>query len=103
MDEIEDQGLVPEPELIEQLWPNSIQPITAAPVAERRYGRVELYSDTEGAQVGYQLLDSEEDYRTSWNVYTQPVQVPVGQRLIAIAHRIGYQPSNMVEVITEDN
>lgn len=100
MEEINDQGLLSEPDLIESMWPNLTQPVTAPPVAERRYGRVELQSATEGAQIGYQLLGPEDPYTRNWEVYTQAITVPQDQRLIVIAHRIGYQPSSMVEIIT---
>ncbi len=103
MDEIDDQGLVPEPELIATLWPELQQPVTAIPQAQRRYGRVELTSDTEGAQIGYQLLEPDEQFSNRWQVYKEPVTVPANQRLVAIAHRIGYRPSNTVEVVTETN
>lgn len=104
MDEINDQGLIPEPELIESMWPGLNQPVTATPVAERRYGRVVLNSDTAGAQIGYQLLGPDDPYNmVNWQVYTGPVAVAENQRLVAIAHRIGFQPSGMVEVVTDTN
>lgn len=104
MDEINDQGLIPEPELIESMWPGLNQPVTATPVAELRYGRVVLNSDTVGAQIGYQLLGPDDPYNmVNWQVYTGPVTVAENQRLVAIAHRIGFQPSGMVEVVTDTN
>ncbi|MCG8414032.1 MAG: sulfatase [Pseudomonadales bacterium] len=103
MDEIDDQGLIPEPDLIATLWPSLQQPVTATPQAQRRYGRVELMSDTEGAQIGYQLLEPNEQFSSRWQVYTEPVAIPSNLRLVAIAHRIGYRPSSTVEVVTDSN
>lgn len=103
MEEIDDQGLTPEPELIASLWPNLQQPVTATPQAQRRYGRVELSSATEGAQIGYQLLEADEQFGSRWQIYTEPVSVPDNLRLVAIAHRIGFRPSSTVEVVTEGN
>ncbi len=99
MEEIEDLGEVPEPELIASMWPGLEQPVTAAPAATRRYGKVELQSETNGAQLGYQLLGAEQEIGRTWHVYTEPVTVPDDRRLVAVAHRIGYRPSSMVEVL----
>ena len=99
MFEIEDLGEIPEPQLIANMWPGLEQPETATPAATSQYGKVVLQSDTDGAQLGYQLLAPEQEIGRSWQVYTEPVLVPDNMRLVAVAHRIGYKPSSMVEVL----
>ncbi len=98
MSEIDDKGPMPEAELIESMWPGMDQPVTASPVAERRNGRIALRSETEGASIGYQRLESADTLASRWQIYTEPLSLEVGERLAAVAHRIGYQPSDEVTV-----
>ena len=99
MEEIDDKGLVSEPEFIESIWPGMVQPVTKAPVAERRGGQIQLRSDTEGASIGFQRLGASESPGSTWQVYTRPIDLKAEERLVAIAHRLGYKPSE--EVIVE--
>ena len=55
-----------------------------------------LSSLTAGANMGYQMLGPSEEFGSTWQVYTEPLELLPGMRLIAIAHRIGYQPSSMI-------
>ncbi|MDD9890962.1 MAG: sulfatase [Gammaproteobacteria bacterium] len=89
----EDLGLMPEQELIEQLWPGGIQPVTQDPVVSRRNGMIYLSSATEGANIAYQILSGNQELGDEWQVYTGPLRLSASQRLIAIAHRIGFAPS----------
>ena len=96
MGAIDDKGLLPEPELIESMWPGLEQPVTAAPVFSQQGNRVSLRSETPGASLGYQLLQPGETRGETWQVYTGELTVAAGQRLLAIAHRLGYAPSEVV-------
>lgn len=98
MAEIDDKGLMPEADFIETIWPGKVQPVTADPVAQRSDGTVILQSSTEGANIGYQKLAPAEALGEVWDVYTGPVELAAGERLVAVAHRIGYKPSEQVEV-----
>jgi arylsulfatase A-like enzyme len=98
MTSIGDTGLLPEAELIERMWPGMVQPVTAAPTISRQGNRISLASDTEGASLGYQILAADEEPSQSWQVYLQPVEIVPGQRLVAVAHRLGYKPSSTVTV-----
>jgi hypothetical protein len=93
MEEIDDRGLMPESLFIETIWPGKVQPVTSPPVAERQDGRVTLRSETEGASIGYQRLRGSEEPGDSWEVYTEPIPLEDGERLVAVAHRLGYKPS----------
>lgn len=101
MDDIEDKGLMPEPELIESMWPGMVQPVTATPVVSRRGDALSFSSRTEGASIGYQLLAMNEEPGDSWQLYNEesgPVSIPPDQRLVVIAHRLGFMPSEIVSV-----
>ena len=94
----DDKGMMPEPDLINEIWPGMEQPVTRSPTASRQYDRVVLSSLTPGANIGYQMLGPAEEFGSTWQVYTEPLELLPGVRLIAIAHRIGYQPSSMIEL-----
>ena len=98
MELIDDPGAMPESELIERMWPGMVQPFTAEPEVTRQGNRISLASDTAGANLGFQILVNGEEAGQTWQIYQQPVQIRTGQRLIAIAHRLGYKPSTIVEV-----
>ena len=94
----DDMGMMSETDLINEIWPGMEQPVTSSPTASRQYGRIVLSSLTPGANIGYQMLGPEENFGSTWKVYTEPLELLHGMRLIAIAHRIGYQPSSMIEL-----
>jgi len=100
MTAIDDKGLMAEPELIATMWPGMIQPVTATPVFSREGNRISLSSETEGANLGYQILSATEQAGLTWQVYQQPIELRPGQRLVAIAHRLGYKPSEPTEIVT---
>ena len=92
----DDKGLIPESDFVDQIWPGRIQPVTDAPEGQRDGDRISLTSKTTGASMGYQLLAEGDSLGTHWQVYTEPVPVPSGNRLHALAHRLGYAPSAVV-------
>lgn len=98
MTAIDDKGLMGELELIDVMWPGRVQPVTAAPLATLQNGSVSLSSSTEGANIGYQLLAVDEEPGASWQVYQRALSLAPGQKLIAIAHRIGFKPSDLLEL-----
>ena len=99
MQEIEDKGLLPEKEYIASIWPGGNQPITEPPAISRSGDHIMLSNNTKGASIGYQLLfeDEHPDPGSSWRVYTGPVMLTDGVKLVAHAHRIGFKPSEYVE------
>ena len=73
--------------------------MTAAPRVSRSGNRVSLSSETVGANLGYQLLEEGQAEGRAWQVYQEePVELEPGQRLVAIAHRLGFKPSETVTV-----
>lgn len=97
---IGDKGLIPEVELINQFWPDKIQPITAKPKASIESGKLQISCTTEGASIGYKLSSDESPW-IGWRVYKGPVEVPAGDNIKVIAHRIGYAPSDIIEVVNK--
>jgi arylsulfatase A-like enzyme len=97
---IADKGLMPEADLIESMWPNGVQPTTLTPIASKsgHDGLITLRSETEGASIGFQLLGAGDELGTTWQIYLNPVAVKTDQRLLAIAHRIGFVPSPTISV-----
>ncbi|HAK54741.1 MAG: sulfatase [Vicinamibacterales bacterium] len=96
MTAIDDQGLMDEPAFFESIWPDGVQPVTAPPEGERRGEQMTLQSATDGASIGYQLLDADAEPGATWQVYVEPVTVGPDRTLVAVAHRIGYAPSEAV-------
>lgn len=99
MVEIDDKGVMSEPALIESLWPGLEQPQTDGVQFERVGNVVSLSSTTEGASIGYQVLLVEEEPGDSWQVYQQAILLAPDEKLVAIAHRIGFAPSSMGTLI----
>ena len=97
--DINDTGMIPEETLIFNLHPQGFQPKTEAVQANKKNGIVELYSTTEGASIGYKIVNpgvNSEEF--SWNIYSDPIELHKNETLITIAHRIGYLPSDIVKV-----
>ena len=97
----EDLGFKPEEELIKKLWPEGIQPITKAPSIFLKNGEVQISSDTPGANIAFQVIPLGGALEDNWRVYTGPFKLRPANRLIAVAHRIGYLPSDQVEFVKD--
>ncbi|MCA9114315.1 MAG: sulfatase-like hydrolase/transferase [Planctomycetaceae bacterium] len=101
--EIGDLGLVPEPLLMEAMRPDSKYEVTARPVAQVREeagakaAQVTLTCPTEGASIAW---TTEPGKNPHWKLYHQPVTVPAGTALRAVACRIGFRDSQPVTVET---
>lgn len=93
MDEIDDKGRIPEPEFFRSIWPGEVQPITANPEIAIEAGKVSLQSETPGASIGYQVVQTGAAPGETWQVYVEPFAIESGQEVIALAHRIGFVPS----------
>ena len=92
----DDKGFIAEAELLDQFWPDQNQPVTNAPDVDSLNGRITLGSTTPGASIGYQLALDADGY---WRVYSRPIAVdPANPPRRAIAHRIGYAPSDPVTI-----
>ncbi|MEM7655560.1 MAG: sulfatase [Bacteroidota bacterium] len=98
MAEIQDVGELPEPELIEKLWPGSQRPACAEVKMTRTEEGIQLSCETEGASIGYQWVNAGEESGESWQVYTEALAPEAGKQLMVVADRIGYAPSEIQQI-----
>ena len=91
-----------EREMVEGMWPDGLQPVTARPrtcVRPERDGRrrVELETVTSGASQGYRTRSGEGPF-TRWLLYTGPFLLDEGTELETKAVRYGYRESPAVRL-----
>ncbi len=97
MKEIKDMGQIPEKEILESFWPDRKQPVTEPPQYTIKNGKVTLSSNTAGASIGFQLLKDDKELQESWEVYLDPIEIREDISIVAIAHRLGFKPSDPVK------
>lgn len=100
----DDKGLVPEPELYRRMFENESDAATQPPgLSKTRLDdgslRVELHAKTEGSSIAYRIL-APHGGRTEghWQLYTRKVTLGKGQKLEAVACRLGFEASPPVSV-----
>lgn len=98
MESINDMGVIPEAEILENFWPEREQPVTALPTYKVIDGELILSSETEGANIGYKVYGYDESVPEKWEVYTKPLTIKVDTRIEAIAHRLGYDQSESIKI-----
>jgi arylsulfatase A-like enzyme len=92
----EDTGLMPETELLAKLWPDGKAPETASPEIEKSEYQLKITCSTPGASIGYKWV--KEEAPEAWQVYKEAIPLQEGAKLQIIADRIGYKPSEVVEI-----
>jgi N-sulfoglucosamine sulfohydrolase len=109
MDKTKDMGNIPESEMIDNMWPGRVQPVTAQPAfigydkesvditattggGKYKYpARIFIHCATQGASIAY-TTDTADNVR--WRLYTGPVKLGRGKTLLrAKAIRYGYKES----------
>jgi len=98
MESINDMGKIPEMEILENFWPGREQPVTAAPAYEVIDGELILRSETEGANIGYKVYGYNGSVPEKWEVYIEPMVIRADTRIEAVAHRLGYGPSESIKI-----
>jgi len=94
---IADDPNLKEAALIQKLWKGQgQQPKTALPNLQQNNGVVSITCETQGASIGYRVIDADAKPSNSWEVYHQPFTLPEGFSLEVQAHRIGFLPSKVV-------
>ena len=94
--EIGDDPNLTENALIEKLWNGAEeQPTTSKPAFSFDHSLLEIKSATEGANISYRRLADTEPPQT-WQIYEEPLLLESGDRIEAIAHRIGFKASQSV-------
>ena len=97
-DEINDTGLINEEALVAKFQPQGFQPQTEAVQAKKKNNQIELFSSTKGASIGYKIIkDGINSDDISWTVYSEPIALHTNEKLLAIGHRIGYLPSDILQ------
>jgi N-sulfoglucosamine sulfohydrolase len=117
MDETNDMGKISESEMVENMWPGRIQPVTAPPGfimidkessdltnttqgGKYKYpARILIYCATQGASVAF-TTDTAESPR--WKLYVAPLQLNKGKTILRTkAIRYGYKESREVSATFE--
>jgi len=98
--EVGDMGLIPEPIFDEMKRPSGKYAVTAAPTFDvkaiddnTRTFEVAIDCATPGSSVVYRMGQG----KKNWRLYTEPVTVKPGDKLSAVACRIGFRDSHPVE------
>ena len=89
--EIDDKGFTNESELINEFWPNMIQPITKPVEITVLDNIISLKCDTSGASIGYQT--GSQIGSQNWNLYNKPFNILPNQKIATRAIKIGYKAS----------
>ncbi|MBK8632168.1 MAG: sulfatase [Saprospiraceae bacterium] len=94
-----DLGAIPEKELISKWW-NGLNgpPKTQTPILEIKQGKIILSCVTKGASIAFKKHWNDK----SWEIYDFPIQEIQGDSLYVVAHRIGYEQSDVVILKNED-
>ncbi|NER17812.1 sulfatase-like hydrolase/transferase [Spongiivirga citrea] len=100
---IDDEPKKTEKQLIDQLWKGKdSQPSTAIPKIAISNGEVIISCTTNGASIGYKIKTKEGKFPDSWSIYQQPFAVEEDTEIVVQAHRIGFKPSDVVEMTTSE-
>lgn len=93
-----DKGFIPEKQWIESMWPGMVQPVTTNPVFTLNKGKVEITSATKGASLSWQITNKgQKPDEKAWQIYNEPVLITADQTLYAMAERIGYKSSKILD------
>jgi N-sulfoglucosamine sulfohydrolase len=92
-----DLGDLSEREMIERQWPGGVQPVTAAPQIRQTQRRCRITCTTPGASIVYKIIKGKQPEPEAWQLYTKHLILAPGERVKAVATRIGYAQSEAVE------
>lgn len=92
--EVPDLGAIPEKQLISEWWEGKGQPpVTDMPTVTYTRKYAEVRCATPGASIVYKVIGKAGVEPVRWEVYTGRIPLREGERIIAMAQRIGYLPS----------
>ncbi|MBT7528931.1 MAG: sulfatase [Flavobacteriaceae bacterium] len=94
--EIDDKGFTNESELINEFWPNMIQPITKPVEITVSDNVISLKCETKGASIGYQI--GAQIGSQNWKLYNKPFDLSSNQKLATRAIKIGYKASTISNI-----
>ncbi len=97
--EIGDDPRMSERDLVSKLWSGQAnKPKTADPKVIMKNGLVELSSSTVGAMISYKIIQNEYE-PAAWEIYKEPFAWPEAAKLKIQAHRLGYEESNIAQLL----
>lgn len=90
-----DLGEMPEKEIRAKWWNGKEEaPRTENPTVKLANGKASISCTTRGASIGYKKRSTD----ASWSVYSNPIPMAKGDSLLILAHRIGYNQSELVKI-----
>lgn len=90
-----DMGAIPEKEMLAKWWNGKEKaPQTNTPTIKIEANKVYINCLTKGASIGFKNHWSDK----SWNIYSKPFLLAKGDSIYAVAHRIGYEQSEMIKM-----
>lgn len=93
---VDDKGAIPEKELIRRMWKGKDSPpVTDSVTININANKATLTCGTNGASVAFKVFNKNDKEPSTWQVYTEPVILSVGQVIKAVARRIGYEISKV--------
>ena len=92
---IGDNITMTEKELVWEMWPGGVQPITEDPVISESNDSIIISCSTEGASIAYQI-NGKGFKEGHWFLYTKPFVIGEGDVVSARAIRIGFKESGEV-------
>lgn len=94
---VPDMGAIAEKDLVKQMWNNGTTlPVTANPLVMQSGGWAGLVSATAGAGIAYRVIKADGKIPSRWEVYAKPFPLQRGEKVEAVAQRIGYARSETV-------
>lgn len=95
--QVGDKGMIDEYDLVQMFWPGFIQPETEDVMVAQDKNTITFSTSTQGASIGYQV--DEQIGTERWLLYSKPIELKKGQKLVVRAKRIGYATSNPVSYL----
>lgn len=102
--DVGDMGNIPETKMIEQMWPDNIQPITMQPQISIAKGNIKLTCNTIGSSIAYILSDEKivTDLDSGWKLYHELIEPENAKYLYVMSNRIGFADSDVIEIKLEE-
>lgn len=98
LNNIGDNPNLKEYDLISKLWSGKkTKPVTSNPIITYENGKINMSCKTEGASLGFKIINVDGKTSESWEIYQNPIAISEGSKIKIQAHRIGFVPSKTIE------
>jgi hypothetical protein len=90
-----DNGAVPEIDLINEFWPNQNQPLTKKPKIQIKGNKIIINNDASNplASIGYKINDR------AWKVYSDAIDLKGVRQIVTKSVKYGWKESEEVKLI----